>query len=101
MQTSQKLMKKERIGSRIKRVYALPKTPYQRVMESKDIGKEIKQKLTKQFEELSPFALKRAIDKKIKLIFASVTYYIYSIVSFLYGLTRMKSVLSTVLNMRI
>ena len=72
-QPSQKLMKKERVGSRIKRVYDLPKTPYQRVMESEDISKTIKQTLTKQYEQLNPFALKRAIDKKIKLIFASVT----------------------------
>ena len=72
-QPSQKLIKKERIGSRIKRVYDKPKTPYQRVIESKDIPEKIKQQLTKQYEQLNPFALKRAIDKKIRLLFQSVT----------------------------
>ncbi len=45
-QPSQKLIKKERIGSRIKRVYDKPKTPYQRAMESKDIAESVKKKLT-------------------------------------------------------
>ncbi len=71
-QPSQKLMKKERIGSRIKRVYDTPKTPYQRVMECMEISQDIKQQLTKQYEHLNPFAIKRAIDKKIRLLFESV-----------------------------
>ncbi len=69
---SQKLIRKERIGSRIKRIYDTPKTPYQRVMESKDISERIKKKLTKQYEELNPFHLKREIDRKIRGIFESV-----------------------------
>ena len=72
-QPSQKLIRKERIGSKIKRVYDIPKTPYQRVLESKDISDEVKRKLTKQYETLNPFALKRTIDKKIRLLFQSVT----------------------------
>lgn len=73
-QPSQKLIKKERIGSKIKRVYDKPKTPYQRVMESKDIQEDIKRKLTKQYETLNPFHLKREIDRKIKKIFESIKY---------------------------
>jgi hypothetical protein len=72
-QPSQKLIKKERIGSKIKRIYDKPKTPYQRVMESEDIAGEVKQRLTEQYERLNPFALKRAIDKKIRLLFQSIT----------------------------
>jgi hypothetical protein len=71
-QPSQKLIKKERIGSRIKRVYDKPKTPYERVMESKDISEGVKKELTKQYETLNPFHLKREIDRKIKRIFESV-----------------------------
>lgn len=71
-QPSQKLIRKERIGSKIKRVYDIPKTPYQRVLESKDISNEVKQKLTKEYKTLNPFALKRTIDKKIRLLFQSV-----------------------------
>jgi hypothetical protein len=71
-QPSQKLIKKQRIASRIKRIYDVPRTPYQRVMESNDVSEGTKKKLTEKYEELNPFALKRAIDKKIRLIFESV-----------------------------
>jgi hypothetical protein len=71
-QPSQKLMKKERIGSKVKKIYDKPKTPYQRVMESKDIPEAVKKKLTKQYETLNPFHLKREIDRKIRKLFQSV-----------------------------
>lgn len=71
-QPSQKLIKKERIGSRIKRIYDVPKTPYQRVLESKDISKGTKDDLKKQYDNLNPFQLKRTIDKKIRKIFESI-----------------------------
>src|SRR5258708_14644627 len=61
-QPSQKLIKKERIGSKIKRIYDTPKTPYQRVLENKDIPEEVKQKLREQYNTVNPFALKRSID---------------------------------------
>lgn len=72
-QPSQKLIKKERVGSKIKRIYDMPKTPYQRVMESKDIPATVKEKLTKQYETLNPFHLKREIDRKIRKLFESIT----------------------------
>src|SRR3990167_3828292 len=67
-QPSQKLMKKERIGSRIKRVYDTPKTPYQRVLDSPDVPSHIKRKLKVQYKQLNVFAIKRSIDRKLKLI---------------------------------
>lgn len=67
-QPSQKLIKKERVGSKIKRTYDVAKTPYLRVVESADIPDEIKRKLTVQYKTLNPFALKRTIDRKLKLI---------------------------------
>lgn len=70
-QPSQKLIKKERIGSRIKRVYDDPKTPYQRVLESKDVAESVKQQLTEYYEQLNPFQLKRDIDRKIRKLFAT------------------------------
>lgn len=69
-QASQKLIKKERVGSRIKRTYDTAKTPYQRVMENKDIPEEVKRKLTKLYESLNPFELKRRIDRKLREITA-------------------------------
>lgn len=67
-QPSQKLVKKMRIGSQIKRVYDVAKTPLQRLLESDDVPDEVKRKLKAQYKQLNPFALKRAIDRKLKLI---------------------------------
>lgn len=71
-QPSQKLMKKERHGSKIKRVYDMPKTPYQRVAERSDVPDDIKQLLLKQYEQLNPFQLKRSIDQKLRFIMNSI-----------------------------
>lgn len=67
-QPSQKLVKKERIGSKTKRTYDTPKTPYQRVLESSDTPDAVKRKLKAQYKQLNVFALKRTIDRKLKLI---------------------------------
>lgn len=63
-QPVQKLLKKERIGSKIKRTLDIPKTPYQKVMESKAATKDTKQKLRALYELLNPAELKRRIDRK-------------------------------------
>lgn len=44
-QPAMKLVSKERVGGKIKRKYDKPKTPYQRIMESKDVSREEKHKL--------------------------------------------------------
>jgi hypothetical protein len=44
-----------------KRVYDQPKTPYQRVLERKDIDQVAKDKLTKQYESLNPKVLRDTI----------------------------------------
>lgn len=71
-QPSQQLQEKVRVGSKIKRKYDKAKTPYQRVLESKDISEEVKQKLREQYKQLNPFALKRAIDRKLDRLFNTV-----------------------------
>ena len=63
-QPVQKLLKKERIGSKIKRTLDIPKTPYQRVMEEKNVSKEMKRNLQVIYESLNPAELKRQIEKK-------------------------------------
>lgn len=68
-QPSQKLIKKQRVGSKIKRVYDTAQTPYQRLIAQKDVPDEVKRKLTEQYKTLNPFALKRTIDKKLRKIF--------------------------------
>jgi hypothetical protein len=64
-----KLISKERVGGKIHRKYDIPKTPYQRVMESKEVSEEKKQGLKKIYESLNPAELKRIIDRKLNLLY--------------------------------
>lgn len=57
-----KLVRKERIGARVKKQYDLPQTPYQRLLALEEISADRKQKLQDTYEQLNPFALKRSID---------------------------------------
>jgi len=69
-QVTMKLEKKERIGSRIKRVYEKPhKTPYQRVLEWEQISAEQKQQLKKKYQSLNPAKLLRQIRKLQRQLF--------------------------------
>lgn len=58
-----KLKEKIRIGSRIKRIYDIPKTPYWRVLESADIPEETKIKLKIKYKTLNPKELLKTIIK--------------------------------------
>jgi hypothetical protein len=66
---SVKLIAKQRIASKTIKRYDSPKTPYQRVMESPYITKEVKRSLTDQLQKLNPFHLRKEIEKKLKKIF--------------------------------
>ncbi|MBU4047979.1 transposase family protein [bacterium] len=70
-QPVRKLIKKERIGSKVIKRYDEAKTPYRRVLASPDIEDEIKMKLKSQYAMLNPAELKRKItklqDKLLKL----------------------------------
>lgn len=66
-----KLISKERIAGRIKRRYDLPKTPYQRIMESDLIPKSTKQELRKIYSSLNPAELKRGIDRKLNMLYVA------------------------------
>ena len=70
---SVKLLEKKRIASKTIKRYDTPKTPYQRVMESTDISKEVKLSLKKQFEQLNPFRLRKAMEIKLAKIFRIIT----------------------------
>jgi len=60
-----KLKNKERVGGRVKRKYETSKTPYQRLMESKQIRDEVKDELKSIYLSLNPAQLKRSIDAKL------------------------------------
>lgn len=70
---SLKLKSKLRIGSRYRKVYHDPRTPYHRVLESPDIHPQAKQALTLTHGSLNPFELKKTIERKLKAIFKLVT----------------------------
>ena len=60
-----KLVSKERIGGKIKRRYDIARTPYQSLIESKQISEEIKDELKGIYLGLNPAELKRRIDAKL------------------------------------
>ena len=65
---SVKLLSKERIASKTIKRHDKPKTPYQRILESKHIHKQTKEQLKTLFKTLNPFKLKKTIDEKIARI---------------------------------
>lgn len=66
---SVKLISKKMVASKTIKCYDAPKTPYQRVLESKKVSAPVKRKLKEQFNGLNPFRLRKAIEKKLKRIF--------------------------------
>lgn len=64
-----KLVRKERIGGHLKRVYDTPKTPYQRLMESNQIAPQMAEQLKRLYLSLNPADLKRRIDNKLSTLF--------------------------------
>jgi hypothetical protein len=63
-QPSFKLIAKERIGNKTVKRYDTAKTPYQRVLERKDISLEAKARLMNFYLQLNPAELRRRIDLK-------------------------------------
>jgi len=64
-QPSLKLIAKERIGNKTIKRYDTAKTPYQRVLERKDVSLEAKARLVHLYVQLNPAELRRRIDQKI------------------------------------
>ncbi len=58
-----KLKSKERIGSRVKKRYDIPRTPYQRVLESPEIPKLYKEKIKRVYAGLNPAELYRQVTR--------------------------------------
>jgi hypothetical protein len=67
-----KCIKKEKINSKYRKKFDDPKTPYERVLECKEISNEAKNKLRTIHQQLNPFDLKRQIEKKLRQIFKYV-----------------------------
>lgn len=69
---SSKLVEKQRVGSKVKKKYDDPKTPFQRILDSPYIDQTTKAELQKQFDQLNPFDLQKKMFGKIKRILKNV-----------------------------
>ena len=65
-QPSMKLLSKERHGSKVRKVYAPARTPYQAVLQSPEVSEETKRKLQDLFRSLNPVSLKRDLDQRLE-----------------------------------
>ncbi len=63
---TQKLLRKTRIGARIKKEYEPARTPYQRLMESDALSEEQKIELQRRKSLLNPFKLRKALMLKVE-----------------------------------
>lgn len=61
-----KLKEKKRIGSKIKKVYDQPKTPYQRLLESEHISSAEKARLKEIIKTKNPFYLRQELQRRVK-----------------------------------
>ena len=60
---SVKLIKKTRCGSKVRRIYDQPQTPYQRMLQSPAVDAEVKARLKQRYETLNPVAFKRELTR--------------------------------------
>jgi hypothetical protein len=70
---SMKLIAKTEINSKYKKTYDKPTTPYQRLIASGKTTPGIQSLLVDTHQNLNPFKLKKAIEKKLNIIFKSIT----------------------------
>ena len=67
---SVKLLRKERVGARLRRRYDVPRTPFERVEESAQADPRALAQLRALRTRLDPFALAQTIDRKLERIYA-------------------------------
>lgn len=61
-----KLESKTRVGGKLIKIYDDPKTPYQRLIDSKKLTEEQQKALEDRFKNLNPFVLKKELEEKLK-----------------------------------
>jgi hypothetical protein len=67
---SVKLLRKERVGGRVRRRYDAPQTPLDRVLACAEISEAVAAPLRRQRARLDPFALARSIEQQLERIYA-------------------------------
>lgn len=71
---SVKLKSKEKRGSKYRRVYEEPQTPYQRLMQSGQLSPQARHQLKQIHRSLNPFDLRKTIAQKIKTFLTAFGY---------------------------
>ena len=69
---SVKLIEKKRVASKVIKRYDKPKTPYQRILESPKVLTLTKQYLKERYSKLNPFRLRKAMERKLAKIYATI-----------------------------
>ena len=67
-----KLVEKTRVGSKVKKKYDKPRTPYQRLLECPEVSRKIKGELRREHRELDAIGLARAVEQKLVVIYGIV-----------------------------
>jgi hypothetical protein len=67
-----KLVEKTRDGSKVKKNYDKPQTPYQRLLSCPKVSEEQKDQLREKHRQLDPIELAGEIEKKLQVIFEKV-----------------------------
>lgn len=63
-----KLKEKKRLGSRVRKIFDAPQTPYARLLESPDVSQADKRKLKARYASLDIVALRREIDDLLEIL---------------------------------
>lgn len=70
---SVKLLRKERVGARLRRHYDPPRTPLERLEACADVAPAVLRHLRQLRDRLDPFALAEAIDRHVEQVVALAT----------------------------
>jgi hypothetical protein len=69
-----KLKAKQRVGSKVKKIYDEPKTPYQRLMDCEALSASAKKKLKAIYDSLSLSQVKAELDRRLQALKPSRTF---------------------------
>ena len=67
-----KLASKQRLGSKVIKHYYAPETPYQRLLASDDVPRQVKQQIKRTYDELNPAQLTREIEQLKQALWKAV-----------------------------
>jgi hypothetical protein len=60
-----KLIDKQRAGSKVRKVYARPMSPYQRLMAAPDLNDAVKAELKRRYESYNPVLLQQEVHRAV------------------------------------